>query len=62
MSKKYWFCKKCGHFEEIGKERADVIVGLCPKCFYYMSAQDWDDEDVKKAEKARALRIIKRTK
>ena len=62
MVKRYWFCKYCGHFEEIGKDRADVIMGLCPKCYHFMTEQDWDEGHVKKAEKWRAQRIIHRNK
>lgn len=58
MVKEYWFCKHCGHYEEIGKERADVIMGLCPKCYHFMSRQEWDEEHLKKVQSVRARRVI----
>lgn len=46
MKKEYWFCKSCGHYEEIGKDRADVIMGLCPKCYHFMTRQLWEEEHI----------------
>ena len=60
MEKEYWFCKYCGHFEEIGKDRADVIMGLCPKCYHFMSRQLWDEEHIKKATAWKARRKIRK--
>lgn len=54
--KRVWYCKNCGHWEFIGQDRADVIVGLCPECYCFMEEQFWGDKQ-KKPKKQRIIPI-----
>lgn len=40
MKVKVYFCKKCGYAHRIEK-----LLNLCPKCHYFMSEQEWEEED-----------------
>lgn len=60
MKKEYWLCKYCGHYEEVGKERADVIMGLCPDCYHFMTRQFWEEEHVEWLKTNRTRRKIRR--
>ena len=42
MRVKVYLCKHCGRIEIVKGQN-----NLCPKCFYYMSEQEWDINDLK---------------
>jgi predicted Zn-ribbon and HTH transcriptional regulator len=40
MKVSVYFCKKCGY-----AHRVDKTFNLCPKCWHFMSEQEWEEED-----------------
>lgn len=40
MKVRVYFCKKCGY-----ARRAENFFNLCPRCWRFMSEQEWEEED-----------------
>ena len=40
MKVKVYFCKHCGY-----AHRVEKIFNLCPKCYHFMTKQEWEEED-----------------